>query len=370
VDLARRGRGDARAARSFVDVRLKRALTLTRQNAPMIDEQIQALGQELAAFAKTGPTSPTHAADITHRIDALIAANCISVEDAIAGYREHCEAFLVRVIEAKGMPVVSVMSPGPDGVREPPKSVDKGVTARFDELLPGLRALLDEHVTSYAEQAEMFFAKQKLGFDQELTAFLAGIPAGGTKTALVRSHVNPLKRTLNDLVQWDADMHRLQSMSVVSEVDDFLRPSGGDALAMSWHYAPSSCLVPSHKALDGRVYVVRDTWAIKKGLVHAGPNGFTDETRKFRREIGCMCSSTWLFYALSLPEEVLTPEGIEMKANAPAKRAAFEARMGQALSPEAAPSPPPQPVPTAAPDRVAPAAPTGFFAKLFGRKAS
>ena len=324
----------------------------------MNEEHIQVFGLELADFAKSGPASKTHAAEIVQRVDKLIEANATSVDEAVAAYRLHCAAFLERVVEAKGIPVASVVSAGGDAVREQPKSVDKAVSARFDELLPVLQALLDEHVDSYAEQASAFFEKQKSAFDAQLAAFLSEIPIGGTKAAVVRSHVNPLKRALSDLLEWGAEMSRLQSMSFVSEVSDFLSPAGGDALAMTWHYSRPTCLVPSHEALQGRVYLVRDSWALKQGLLRAD-RAFVDDTRKFRREIGCMCSASWLFYLPSLPEDLLTPAGVAKLAEGQAKKQAFMAATQESASTPAATAP------RHVPGQVPVAAPAGFFSRLF-----
>ena len=325
----------------------------------MNDEHIQAFGFELAAFAKSGPVSQTHAAEIIQRVGNLIEANAASAAESIAAYRLHCAAFLERVVEARGIPVSSVVSAGDDAVHEQPKSVDKAVSARFHELLPALRALLDDHVDSYAEQASVFFAKQKSAFDAQLSAFLSEIPDGGTEAAVVRTHVNPIKRALSDVLEWGAKMRRLQSISFVSEVNDFLTPAGGDALAMTWHYSRPTCLVPSHEALHDRVYLVRDSWALKQGLLRADA-GFVEDTRKFRREIGCMCSSSWLFYLPSLPEYLLTPAGVAKLEKGRAKKKAF-----MAASQESAPTPTAT-APRHVSDQVPVAAPAaGFFSKLF-----
>jgi hypothetical protein len=325
----------------------------------MNEEHIQVFGLELAAFAKSGPASKTHAAEIVQCVDKLIEANATSVDEAVAAYRLHCAAFLERVVEAKGIPVASVVSAGGDAVREQPKSVDKAVSARFDELLPVLRALRDEHVDSHAEQASAFFEKQKSAFDAQLAAFLSEIPIGGTKAAVVRGHVNPLKRALSDLLEWGGEMSRLQAMSFVSEVSDFLTPAGGDALAMTWQYSRPSCLVPSHEALHSRVYLVRDSWALKQGLLRADV-GFVEDTRKFRREIGCMCLASWHFSLPRLPEDLLTPAGVAKIEEARAKREEF-----MAASQESAPTPAAT-TPPHVPDHAPVAAPAaGFFSKLF-----
>jgi len=320
--------------------------------------QVQAFGQELAAFATTGPNSSTHTAEIKERVGDFIAANAATAESAVQTYRQSCEAFLARVIEARGLPVASIGSTYVESGEREPSSVNKTVTERFDELLPSLRNLLEECVGTHREQAGTFFAQEKSAFDQLLTDFLDGIPEGGTKAAVLRSHVNPIKKALTELLQWGVSLSRLQASTFMSEVRDFLTLCSG-AIAMIWHYSPWGCLVPSHKDLDGQWYAVRGNWAIQKGLMQVSPNGFHDEVKKRRRELGCMCTSQFVFTFTRLPQDMLTPAGSTSVANAPAAREEFMRRFEQAQAVE--PGPPP------APERARAPVP-GLFSRLFGRK--
>jgi hypothetical protein len=325
-----------------------------------ISEQIQEIGLELVSFAKSGPSSPAHAAEIKERIDAFITANAVSTEDAVLTYRQSCDTFMAMVIAARGLPVASIVSTDGEAGERKPRSVNKAVTERFDELVPPLRNLLEECVGSHAAQANTFFAQQKTAFDQLLGDFLAGIPDGGTKTAMLRSHVNPIKRALKDLLQWDCDLNRLQASTFMSEVKDFLTPATDNPLAMIWHFSPWSCLVPSHNELDEQWYAIRGNWAIQKGLMQVSANGFHDEIKKRSRELGCMCSSQFVFSFTSLPQDMLTPAGLAANANASAARDAFMRKMEQAQIAEL-----PAPAPASEPAR-APA--PGFFRRLFRRK--
>ncbi len=324
-----------------------------------VTEQIQAFGLELAAYAKSGPTSPAHAAGIRQRIDKFITANAVSPETAVQTYRQSSEAFLARVVEARGLPVTSVASTGVESAENDLGAVDPAVSERFDEFLPSLRNLLEECVAVHAEQAGVFLAQQRSTFERLLSDFIDEIPEGGTKAAVVRSHVNPIKNALAELLQWAADLDRLQATSFASEVRDFLTPAANNAIAMVWRYSPWSCLVSSHRDLDERLYAVRGNWALQKGLMLVPSGGFSDEVKSRRRELGCMCTFQFVFNVTGLPTDTLTPAGIAMVASAASRREEFMRSMKE--PPQVAPSPTSTPVPAQAPT-------LGFFGRFFGRK--
>lgn len=324
-----------------------------------VSEQIQALGLELAAYAKTGPASPSQATEIKQRVAEFIEANAVTLESAVQTYRRACDGFLARVIEARGLPVASVVSGEAPNAQPGPRPLDKKLSERFDEYLPSLRRLLDECVAVHADQAEGFFAQQKSAVEKLLADFLDSIPGGGTKAAVVRSHVNPIKNALRDLLQWGEELNRLQATSFMSEVRDFLAQAANHPIAMTWHFAPWSCLVPGHRELDGQVFVIRENWALQKGLMVAPPaHGFADDAKRRRRELGCMCTTGFIFNLASLPRDMLTPSGVATLANAATAREDFSRRLAAAPQPDQAPSPEPAKVSSA-----------GFFARLFGRKA-
>lgn len=325
-----------------------------------IAEQIDAFGVELAAFAKTGPKSPEHAAGLRRRLDDLITANAESAESAALTYRRGCEEFLRRVIEARGMPVASVVAVGAAAAHAQSMSVDKVVSDRFDEYLPALRTLLHECVASHASQAPGYFARQRADVERLLAQFVDGIPAGGTKAAVVRSHVNPIKLAVTELLRWGDGLYRLQATRYMLEVDDFLTITAKNPIAMTWRYSPWGCLVPSHKALDGSAYPIRNSWALHKGLMMVSPRGFADEAIKLRRELGCTCHAEFVFHLRSVPRDMVTVAGVDVGDNAAARRESFMS-LTEALG---VASPPPTVAATTMPRTVS----SGFFARLFGRR--
>jgi hypothetical protein len=61
--------------------------------------------------------------------------------------------------------------------------------------------------------------------------------------------------------------------------------------------------------LTGKVYAIRDNWAIKKGLMKASKAGYTDEMTRPGEEVFCSCTYTYIYALSSLPPEMLTAKG-------------------------------------------------------------
>jgi len=71
---------------------------------------------------------------------------------------------------------------------------------------------------------------------------------------------------------------------------------------------------PEHEERDKKFYVIRDSWAMQRGLMKRGPNPYSDEIDMPAQKIFCRC---WAEYADSLkdvPDENLTEKGREAKS--------------------------------------------------------
>jgi hypothetical protein len=66
-----------------------------------------------------------------------------------------------------------------------------------------------------------------------------------------------------------------------------------------------------HKERDGKIYLVRNSWARERGLVVVGDVGYTDDISQPADEIGCRCQWVWLYHLRQLPPDTLTKKGCE-----------------------------------------------------------
>lgn len=65
-----------------------------------------------------------------------------------------------------------------------------------------------------------------------------------------------------------------------------------------------------HPERDHKIYPLRDNWAMQKGLMRAGPDGFADEITAPGEEAGCQCHFVYLHALRDLPEAMLTDRGL------------------------------------------------------------
>ena len=75
------------------------------------------------------------------------------------------------------------------------------------------------------------------------------------------------------------------------------------------------------------MYLIRDSWAHKKGLVKPGPQGFTDDITAPGEEIFCSCSYVYLYSLSQLPPSMITAKGREALKGA---KDAMQERAGSA----------------------------------------
>lgn len=99
----------------------------------------------------------------------------------------------------------------------------------------------------------------------------------------------------------------------------------GGAIAAKWHssryYEPYGG--SDHPERDRKIYAFRDNWAMQKGLMQAGPDGYVDEITAPGEESGCQCHFVYLRALRDLPEAMLTERGL-------AERQKFEAIWSEA----------------------------------------
>lgn len=79
-----------------------------------------------------------------------------------------------------------------------------------------------------------------------------------------------------------------------------------------------------HPERNQRIYLIRGSWAHRKGFLQPSTDGYTDEVTSPAEELGCECRYDYVFVLGRIPEEMLTPEGAKVLKNARAKIAELQ----------------------------------------------
>ena len=93
--------------------------------------------------------------------------------------------------------------------------------------------------------------------------------------------------------------------------------SDGGAIAARWfsHYRESGYdYREDHRDRDGKIFLLRGTWATKAGYVKPGKAGWADEVTQPAEEVYCRCRWTYQYHLRQLPDDMLTEKGREALA--------------------------------------------------------
>jgi hypothetical protein len=276
-------------------------------------EAIQAAGEILTDFLKSGPKSSNHLVETKAKIYEVAFSIVTSAEEATANYEQSCKEFLDKVVQVKGMPTRTIVREGEKQARLVSSS-GSHISRNFDALLPSIRERFEWSISNYSVQAKRYLDEQFSELQALLEQLIEQVPIGGTKDRAITGQVSEIKEEIRQLAKWDKLFNIYKAESFPSEVE-YLFALEGKPIAAIWRYSEADeqgeyRKTYSHKERDGRVYVVRDNWALAKGLMTAEPYGYIDEVSHPNQEIGCMCSLQWLYAISDLPTNMVTEKGV------------------------------------------------------------
>lgn len=190
------------------------------------------------------------------------------------------------------------------------QKIDRFTIAR---VRPQLRAELDRRISASAELIKINREEMIERTIRRFSGWSTSIPIGGSKTVEVKEVKEQMRKALVDLPFTERRVMIDQSHKLTSSLNQILATDGG-AIAAIWHshWRQSNYNYrKDHKERDGNVYAIRDSWAIKKGLMKAGSVGYTDEITQPGEEVYCRCNYQYLYNLRDLPKEMITQKGFQ-----------------------------------------------------------
>jgi hypothetical protein len=189
--------------------------------------------------------------------------------------------------------------------------IHKGVS-RFtiERLKPKLRAELDRRIMASSSLIKLNRKQMMEQTRQRFAGWSTSIPIGGSRAVDKREVAANLKKSFSAL---SFDTRRVlidQGHKLTSELNNIIAVDGG-AIAGIWksHFRQAGYNArPDHAARDGKFYAIRDSWAMKAGLMNKGA-GYTDEMTKPGEEVFCRCAMQFVYALRDLPPEMLTHKG-------------------------------------------------------------
>jgi hypothetical protein len=145
------------------------------------------------------------------------------------------------------------------------------------------------------------------------------VPPQGAEPATARDMKAAVAKQFQSLRFAENRVFIDQSHKLRSNIDDALAIEGG-AIAQQFHSNWRQAgynYRPDHKERDGKVYLIRDSWALKAGLIKPDPRlpggqQYGDQITRPGEEIFCRCWVTSLYSLRDLePFDMLTKKGVD-----------------------------------------------------------
>lgn len=211
-----------------------------------------------------------------------------------------------------------------DGIFE--RLVDKGRIAkyvpevgRFDIAMirPELRAELDRRIVAAADQIKLRRGKAIEEALARFSGWSTSIPPGGDGLLDKREARADIGKSLAQLKFEKRRCEIDQGHKLISNISEIVALDKG-AVAGIWHdhgeHNRSYDARKEHLARSGRLFLVRDSWAIEAGLIRRGSRPYIDEIDRPGQAVYCRCWYQWVVSPRRLPDDVLTARGHEWVA--------------------------------------------------------
>lgn len=255
-----------------------------------IRELVQAALDEIAA---SGYTSEAQLADWSQRLHATL-------EREMPSDREMQEALASALRSMYDRQI--------NGLPKRFPNVSRYTLAQIN---PQLRAELDRRIFAGIDLIKLNKRAATQKTLQRFAGWLSSVPRGGSAQTDRRAEVT---RIIKPSAQVKYEARRVaidQGHKLLASIDHVVAHGSG-AIGAIWHdrgeHDKSYDARKEHLARSGKVFLVRDSWAIQDGLVKRG-GPYTDEVTQPAEEVFCSCYWEWVFSPRDLPREMLAEKG-------------------------------------------------------------
>lgn len=195
--------------------------------------------------------------------------------------------------------------------------VDRGAIMRtspdvgrfaLERVRPQLRDELDRRTMASAQLIRLNRDAAVEATLRRFAGWATSIPPGGSGAVDRRSVKPEVQRSLRQIRFIERRVAVDQGHKFAANLSEILAVDSG-ALAGIWRQHYTRYPRHSHRQRNGRVYAVRGNWALERGLMRAGPAGYTDEVTRPGEEVFCRCSYEWIHALRRLPADMLTAKG-------------------------------------------------------------
>jgi len=182
----------------------------------------------------------------------------------------------------------------------------------LEKVKPKLRKELDRRIMASANLISLNRQEAVSTTLRRFQGWATSIPVGGSRAVDKQAEKDAIRKPLSQMTFIERRVVIDQTHKLIGAIRDITATDAG-AIALIWHSPwrrPGYDYRDTHKARDEKIYAIRGNWAIEKGLMKAGPNGYYDEITAVGEEVYCSCNAQYLFSLSRLPPEFLTKAGM------------------------------------------------------------
>jgi len=178
------------------------------------------------------------------------------------------------------------------------------------QIKPQLRSELTRRIQASADLIKLNREQAIEKTLQRFAGWASSVPAGGSRVTDKRDTKSDITKALRQMSFEERRVAIDQGHKLMSSIDAVIAQKTG-AIAAVWrsHWRqPGYDYRPDHKERDGKVYALRGSWAMQKGLLNKGA-GYLDEMTQAAEEPFCRCFVVYLQNLRDLPDGMLTAKG-------------------------------------------------------------
>jgi len=181
----------------------------------------------------------------------------------------------------------------------------------LERIAPRLRAELDRRILAASALIRVNREEAISTTLRRFAGWSTSIPAGGSDAVDRREVKTDIRKPLRSLSFQERRVAIDQGHKLVANISEILATDGGAIAGVwrsNWRQAGYDYR-PDHKERDGQAYMVRGNWALDRGLVKVGLEGYVDDITRPGEEVFCRCQYQWIHSMGRLPDEMLTERG-------------------------------------------------------------
>ena len=195
--------------------------------------------------------------------------------------------------------------------------VKEGVSRyTIEKLKPSLRMQLQRQILASANLIKFNRSEALSTTLRRFQGWATAQPKGGSRAVNVKKEKESIRKPLARLDFIERRVAIDQTHKLIANINEIVAVDGG-AIAATWHSKWKQINYDyreDHKERDKCIYAIRDSWAMQKGFMKAGNDGYTDEITQPGEEVYCRCHYGYIYTLKKLPKAMLTKKGQEALA--------------------------------------------------------